>query len=194
MCSRTSPASSTSSVGSQRPGGDIEPMQVVGPIRVVLSCRSICSGVSSSKKPAWKLPALLTSTSMRPNRSAAAWTAASASAGLVTVELGGEEVHSSGTDRHSHGVWVSTRRNDTVPGREGCGDVHAHAPTSTRDEPDLRVRHAGRVRLRRDRLRRRGVLPSRDTSLLRRSLCACGERVGAGIGAALVRAVGTAAG
>ena len=37
----------------------------IGPIRLVASWRSICSGVSSSKKPATKLAALLTSTSMR---------------------------------------------------------------------------------------------------------------------------------
>ena len=44
----------------------------IGPKRFVSIWRSICSGVSSSKKPAKKLPALLTSTSMPPNRSTAA--------------------------------------------------------------------------------------------------------------------------
>jgi hypothetical protein len=43
----------------------------IGPMRLVASWRSICSGVSSSKKPASKLAALLTSTSMRPKRSTA---------------------------------------------------------------------------------------------------------------------------
>src|SRR5207302_5948413 len=51
------------------------------------SWRSICSGVSSSKKPASKLAALLTSTSMPPKRSTAALTAASASWVLVTSSL-----------------------------------------------------------------------------------------------------------
>ena len=40
----------------------------IGPNRLVSICARTCSGVISSKKPAKKLPALLTSTSMRPNR------------------------------------------------------------------------------------------------------------------------------
>src|SRR5215207_6964628 len=59
----------------------------MGPMRLTVSWRSICSGVSSSKKPASKLAALLTNTSMPPKRSTAALTAASASCPLVTSSL-----------------------------------------------------------------------------------------------------------
>src|SRR5215207_2918669 len=59
----------------------------MGPMRLTVSWRSICSGVSSSKKPASKLAALLTSTSMPPKRSTAASTAAPASCWLVTSSL-----------------------------------------------------------------------------------------------------------
>ena len=47
-----------------------------GPNRFVSTCARKSSAVISSKNPAKKLPALLTSTSMRPNRSTAACTAA----------------------------------------------------------------------------------------------------------------------
>ena len=55
-----------------------------GPNRFVSTWARKSSGVISSKNPAKKLPALLTSTSMRPNRSTAACTAACALAGSVT--------------------------------------------------------------------------------------------------------------
>src|SRR3954463_7870656 len=57
---------------------------VIGPNRLVSICERTCSVVSSSKKPARKLPALLSSTSMRPKRSTAAATASSALWGSVT--------------------------------------------------------------------------------------------------------------
>src|SRR4051794_38360251 len=59
----------------------------IGPMRLVGSCRSICSGVSSSEKPAEKLAALLTSTSMPPKRSTAASIAARASSRRFTSSL-----------------------------------------------------------------------------------------------------------
>ena len=48
----------------------------IGPNSSVSTWSRTCSVLSSSKKPAWKFPALLTSTSMRPKRSTAAATAA----------------------------------------------------------------------------------------------------------------------
>src|SRR5215216_2474153 len=59
----------------------------MGPNTLTVNWRSICSGVSSSKRPASKLAALLTSTSTAPKRSTAASTAASASCVLVTSSL-----------------------------------------------------------------------------------------------------------
>jgi hypothetical protein len=60
---------------------------LTGPKKVVSIWARNSSGLSSSKKPALKLPALLTSTSIRPNRSTAAAMAASPSAGSVTSSL-----------------------------------------------------------------------------------------------------------
>src|SRR3954453_7539182 len=57
---------------------------VIGPKRLVSICERTCSVVSSSKKPARKLPALLSSTSMAPKRSSAAAAAAPAVCGSVT--------------------------------------------------------------------------------------------------------------
>ena len=64
--------------------GSAARVTLTGPNRVVSICERNASGVISSKNPAWKLPALLTSTSSRPNRSTAAATAAFAAAGSVT--------------------------------------------------------------------------------------------------------------
>ena len=52
--------------------GSAARVTLTGPNRVVSIWARNSSGVSSSKKPALKLPALLTSTSSRPNRSTAA--------------------------------------------------------------------------------------------------------------------------
>ena len=67
--------------------GSAAPVTLTGPKKVVSICARNSSGLSSSKKPALKLPALLTSTSIRPNRSTAAATADSPSAGSVTSNL-----------------------------------------------------------------------------------------------------------
>jgi hypothetical protein len=64
--------------------GRVARVTLTGPNRVVSIWARNSSGVSSSKNPALKFPALLTSTSIRPNRSTPAWTAASALAGSVT--------------------------------------------------------------------------------------------------------------
>ncbi len=64
--------------------GSTARVTVIGPNRLVSSCARTCSVVSSSKKPARKLPALLTSTSIRPKRSTAAAAASSALCGSVT--------------------------------------------------------------------------------------------------------------
>jgi hypothetical protein len=64
--------------------GSTARLTVIGPKRLVSICERTCSVVSSSKKPARKLPALLTSTSKRPKRSTAADTASSALWGSVT--------------------------------------------------------------------------------------------------------------
>jgi hypothetical protein len=64
--------------------GRVARVTLTGPNRVVSICARNSSGVSSSKNPALKLPALLTSTSIRPNRSMLAWTAAEELAGSVT--------------------------------------------------------------------------------------------------------------
>ena len=61
--------------------GSTARVRLIGPNNVVSICARNASGLSSSKKPALKLPALLVSTSIRPNRSTAAWTAASAARG-----------------------------------------------------------------------------------------------------------------
>src|SRR5918998_1439865 len=45
---------------------------VIGPTRLVSICARTCSVVSSSKKPARKLPALLSSTSIPPKQSTVA--------------------------------------------------------------------------------------------------------------------------
>ena len=55
-----------------------------GPNRVVSTCVRKSSGLITSKNPASKLPALLTRTSIRPNRSTAARAASWASSELVT--------------------------------------------------------------------------------------------------------------
>jgi hypothetical protein len=57
---------------------------LTGPNRVVSIWERNASGAISSKNPAWKLPALLTNTSSRPNRSTVAATAAAAAPGSVT--------------------------------------------------------------------------------------------------------------
>ena len=57
---------------------------LTGPNRVVSIWERNASVVISSKNPAWKLPALLTSTSRRPNRSTVLATAAWAAVGSVT--------------------------------------------------------------------------------------------------------------
>jgi hypothetical protein len=67
-----------------RSTGSTARVTVIGPNRLVSSCARTCSVVSSSKKPARKLPALLSSTSMRPKRSTAAAAASSALWGSVT--------------------------------------------------------------------------------------------------------------
>ena len=67
--------------------GSAARVTLTGPNRVVSICARNSSELSSSKKPALKLPALLTSTSIRPNWSTAAATADSASAGSVTSSL-----------------------------------------------------------------------------------------------------------
>src|SRR5215211_5155689 len=67
--------------------GSAARVTLIGPKKVVSICARNSSGLSSSKNPALKLPALLTSTSIRPNRSTAAATAASASVGSVTSSL-----------------------------------------------------------------------------------------------------------
>src|SRR3954447_16262904 len=54
---------------------------LTGPNRVVSIWERNASGVISSKKPAWKLPALLTNTSSRPNPSTVAATATSRAVG-----------------------------------------------------------------------------------------------------------------
>src|SRR4051812_25689433 len=64
--------------------GSTARVTVIGPKRLVSICERTCSVVSSSKKPATKLPALLSSTSMRANRSIAAAAASSALWGSVT--------------------------------------------------------------------------------------------------------------
>src|SRR3954471_7691904 len=64
--------------------GSTARVTVIGPKRVVSICERTCSVVSSSKKPATKLPALLSNTSMRPNRSTAPAAAASALWASVT--------------------------------------------------------------------------------------------------------------
>ena len=64
--------------------GSTARVTVIGPNRLVSICERTCSVVSSSKKPARKLPALLSSTSMRPKRSTATATASSALWGSVT--------------------------------------------------------------------------------------------------------------
>src|SRR3954467_2274560 len=67
-----------------RISGSTARVTVIGPNRLVSICARTCSVVSSSKKPAKKLPALLTRTSRRPKRSAAAAAAFSALCGSVT--------------------------------------------------------------------------------------------------------------
>src|SRR4051812_7673559 len=64
--------------------GSTARVTVIGPKRLVSICARTCSVVSSSKKPARKLPALLSSTSMRPKRSSAAAAASWALCGSVT--------------------------------------------------------------------------------------------------------------
>ena len=67
--------------------GRVARVTLIGPKKVVSIWARNSSGVSSSKNPALKLPALLTSTSIRPNRSTATLTAAPASAESVTSSL-----------------------------------------------------------------------------------------------------------
>ena len=63
-----------------------------GPKKFVSICARNCSGLISSKYPAWKFPALLTRTSMRPNRSIAARTADVDRAVSVMSSRDGQEV------------------------------------------------------------------------------------------------------
>ena len=104
---------------------------------VVASWRSICSGVSSSKKPARKLAALLTSTSMAPKRSIAAVTAASASSSAGDVELDDQQALRV-AEGAADGLGVATGGDDVVAGRERrpC-EVGAHAAAGAGDEPGL---------------------------------------------------------
>ena len=78
---------------------------------------------------------------MRPKRSTAACTAASADARLRDVELDDEQVVSL-ADGVGHGVSVAAGRDDRVAGGEGRPrDVYAHATAGAGDEPDLLVGH-----------------------------------------------------
>jgi hypothetical protein len=67
--------------------GSTARVTVIGPKRLVSIWLRTCCGESSSKKPPKKLPALLTSTSMRPNRATAAATAPSALCASVMSNL-----------------------------------------------------------------------------------------------------------
>ena len=64
--------------------GSAARVTLTGPNSVVSTWDRNASGVISSKNPAWKLPALLTTTSRCPKRSTAADTAARACSGEVT--------------------------------------------------------------------------------------------------------------
>ena len=78
---------------------------------------------------------------MRPNRSTAARTAASASARLVTSSL--TVSRSFDCPRaFDNAVAVPAGGHDRVAGRQGgLGEVDAHATAGARDEPDLPVTH-----------------------------------------------------
>ena len=116
-------------------------MTFIGPNRVVSICARKSAGLISSKNPAKKLPALLTSTSIRPNRSAAALTAASASVGSRDVELDGQEVVSLTQRRRDRVDAPGGRDHGVIGGERGFGDVDSHAPTGAGDEPNLLVGH-----------------------------------------------------
>ena len=85
---------------------------------------------------------MLTSTSMRPNRSTAAWTAASASAGSVTSSLTASR-SSCVAERSRDPLGVAAGGDHSVAGgQRGLGDVDAHAAAGAGDEPNLLVSHA----------------------------------------------------
>ncbi len=117
-------------------------MTLTGPKRVVSIWDLKSAGVISSKNPALKLPALLTSTSMRPNRSTADWTAFLGFGFVGHVEPHRQEVvvlAQGGSD----GVGVAGGGDDRVPGcKRGPCDVGAQAARSTRNKIDLRLTHA----------------------------------------------------
>ena len=114
---------------------------LTGPNRVVSICARNSSGLISSKNPALKLPALLTSTSIRPNRSTATWTAASASAGSVTSSLTTRR-SSCCAERRGDLLGVAAGGDDRVTGGQGgLGDVDAQAAAGAGDEPNLLVTH-----------------------------------------------------
>ena len=112
-----------------------------GPKKFVSSCaRTSASGISS-KVPAMKFPALLTSTSIRPNRSTAAATAACALARVGDVELDDEQVVVR-ADGGADGVGGAAGRDDGVTGGQGgAGQVDAQAAARAGDEEDLLVAH-----------------------------------------------------
>src|SRR5205807_8411225 len=106
-------------------------------MRLAASCFSMSSGDNSSKKPATKLPALLTKTSMRPNRSTAAREAASASARRVTSSL----TISRSLDL-AHGLLdrlgVPTRGdNGMASGQSRLRDIDTHPTAGAGDKPNF---------------------------------------------------------
>ena len=110
---------------------------LTGPNRVVSICARNSSGVSSSKNPALKLPALLTSTSIRPNRSTARLDGGLGAGGVGDVKSYDDEV----VVCSEHGgdlLGVAAGGDDGVTGSQGgLGDIDAHAATGAGDEPDI---------------------------------------------------------
>ena len=78
---------------------------------------------------------------MRPNRSTAARTAASASARLVTSSLTASRSFDCPKALDTR-VAVPARRHDRVAGgQRGLGEIDAHAAAGSRNKPNLLVTH-----------------------------------------------------
>jgi hypothetical protein len=88
------------------------------------------------------LPALLTTTSMCPNRSTAGLDGRFGVGGIGHVELHGQEVVVLANGRGDVVGVAGGGDHGVASGERRLGDVDAHAPTGAGDKPDLLLSHA----------------------------------------------------
>ena len=108
--------------------GRVARVTLTGPKKVVSIWARNSSGVSSSKNPALKLPALLTSTSIRPNRSTRRLDGGRRAGRIGDVEGDDQQICRAIARTERDLLGVAAGSDDRVTGSQGgLGDVDAHA-------------------------------------------------------------------